>query len=141
VGLAVPFGVWPTLPDLRLLPMGPEGLTEMVLPTVASDHRLHGGRIVLLQIGNTTTFIQFLLIVQYIYSMDLKDTELLVTSYLEIIGFIKASSRVSAFTTLCVKVSSRMIGFNLHGLPGTRAIVTFQSCVSESSSLPSCSPT
>lgn len=55
LGFVVPLGVWLTLPYLRVLPVGPKGLTKMVLPAVTSDHRLHGGRVALL-LYITSTF-------------------------------------------------------------------------------------
>ncbi|KAI6200835.1 Piezo-type mechanosensitive ion channel component [Aphelenchoides besseyi] len=50
-------------------------------------------------------YAEFLLLVQYVYSLNLTIDELPNQNYMKIIGFVRAETRTAAFVTLAVKVS------------------------------------
>ncbi|KAI6176379.1 Piezo-type mechanosensitive ion channel component [Aphelenchoides bicaudatus] len=50
-------------------------------------------------------YAEFLLLAQYVYSMNLKIDELPNENYMKIIGFVRAETRTAAFTTLAIKIT------------------------------------
>lgn len=54
-------------------------------------------------------FAEFLLLAQYVYSLNLTIDELPNENYMKIVGFVRAETRTAAFTTLVIKVCVRKI--------------------------------